>query len=327
MRHVRYGEKTSLGNDVFFTLYDAGHILGSAYVVIEWRQEGQDRSMLFTGDIGRYGTPIVPDPHPLPGAFENVITESTYGDRAHAPMAEVEPQFLDAVRRCVEKRRRLIVPSFAVGRTQTVLWYIQKFIAEGRVPQLPIYIDSPMGVEVSKVHVKYPEYYDEETRKLLGDKDLFGLSRVHYAITRQDSKRINGQSGPCVIIASSPTCEFGRVQHHLKQSLESPDDLVVFVGWIPPQTLGRRLQDGQKRVRIHDRWYDVRCDIRTIHGLSAHADGEELTRFLSPTLKKDTVAYVVHGEPDQAEGLARRLLENGVGNTVVPAMESTVIEL
>jgi metallo-beta-lactamase family protein len=128
-----------------------------------------------------------------------------------------------------------------------------------------------------------------------------------------------------VIIASSPTCEFGRILHHLKQSLERPDDVVIFVGWVPPGTLGRRLQDKQNRVKIYDRFYDVRCQIRTIHGLSAHADGNELIRFLTPTLKQNTIGYIVHGEEDQAEIFARRLLDAGLGEAMVPAMESSSI--
>src|SRR5439155_5804654 len=136
---------------------------------------------------------------------------------------------------------------------------------------------------------------------------------------------INNQRGPCVIIASSPTCEFGRVLHHLTYSVERPDDMIVFVGWIPPHTLGRRLQERQPRVRILDRWYDVRCQVRTIHGLSAHADGDELLRFLGPTLDKRTTAFVVHGEEDQAEGFARRLLQSGVARAEVPAIQSAVI--
>jgi metallo-beta-lactamase family protein len=182
-----------------------------------------------------------------------------------------------------------------------------------------------MGVEVSKVHSEFRDQYDQETTGMIGENDLFGLARVTFASSTDQSKQINRDRGPCVIVASSPTCEFGRILHHLTVSVENPNDMVVFVGWIPPQTLGRRLQDGQARVRILDRWYDVRCQVRTIHGLSAHADAEELVRFLSPTLVKTTTAFVVHGEEDQAEGFARRLLEHGIGRAAVPAIRTSVI--
>jgi metallo-beta-lactamase family protein len=186
-------------------------------------------------------------------------------------------------------------------------------------------VDSPMGVEVSRVHSEFRDCYDEETRALIGSKDLFGLSRVTFASSADESKKINSAAGPCVIIASSPTCEFGRILHHLKVSVERPKDIVVFVGFTPYNTLGRRLQDGEKRVRIYDRWYDVKCEVRTIHGLSAHADGGELLRFLKPTLRPQTQVYVVHGETDQADTLAAQLAAAGAGHCVVPALETEVV--
>jgi len=325
-RRVNYGVKTDLGNGVSFTFFDAGHILGSAYVVLEWTEDGRTKRLLFTADIGRYNSPILRDPQPLQGPFDFVITESTYGAKVHAPMEQVGPQLLDAVKFCVEHRSRLLVPSFAVGRTQTILWYMQRFMQAQQIPSVPVFVDSPMGVEVSHVHTEFRDYYDEETAKAIGEKDLFGATQVHFASSSQQSREINSyRGGAAVIIASSPTCEFGRILHHLKQSLENPNDMIVFVGWTPPGTLGRRLQDGQKRVRIYDRFYDVKCQVRTIHGLSAHADGGELLRFLKPALSKETTAYVVHGEEDQAEGFARKLLQAGMGRANVPAMETSVI--
>jgi metallo-beta-lactamase family protein len=324
-RNVPYEQKTDLGKGVSFTFHDAGHILGSAYVVLEWAEAGANRSLLFTADVGRYGSQILADPHPLPFPVDQVITESTYGMTSHGPIDQVGPQLLDAVQYCIAHKSRLLVPSFAVGRTQSVLWYMQQFIADKKIPSMPIFIDSPMGVETSRVYAQFPECYDERTCTLIGKADIFGVGRVTFASTTQQSKAINSTPGPCVIIASSPTCEFGRILHHLTISLERPDDMIVFVGWIPPQTLGRRLQDAQKRVRVLDRFYDVRCQIRTIHGLSAHADGDELLKFLKPTIRPQTTAYVVHGEVPQSEGFALRLLKAGMGRVVVPAMESSVV--
>ena len=326
MRKISYGQKTDLGKGVSATLFDAGHILGSAYVLIEWTEGGRSRSLLFTGDVGRYHTPILRDPQPIPAPVEYLITESTYGNAKHAPMEEVGPQFLDAVKFCIGRKSRLLLPSYAVGRTQTVLWYIQRYIQEKQIPEIPIFVDSPMGVEISKIHSQFRENYDKPTLEAIGSRDLFGLSRVTFASSSQDSKRINSQSGPCVIIASSPTCEFGRILHHLTLSVENPDNLVVFTGFIPSDTLGRRLQNGQKRVRILDRWYDVKCQIRTIHGLSAHADSDELLQFLKPTLGKQTSSWIVHGEVDQSEGFAHRLMSAGIGRAAVPAIETSIID-
>lgn len=309
---------------VKFLLSDAGHILGSTYVKLDVSENGSTKKLLFTADIGRYNTPIIRDPTPLTGAFDYIITESTYGDRTHAPMDQIEPQFLDAVKQIISQKGRLIVPSFAVGRTQTMLWYLQRFISEGLIPKIRIYVDSPMGVEVSQVTTEHRDSYDEQTLQMIGKKDLFCCGLATFASSSQQSREINADRGPCVIIASSPTCEFGRVLHHLKHSVEKPSDMVLFVGWIPPYTLGRRLQDGQKRVKILDRWYDVRCAVRTLHGLSAHADGEELLRFLAPTIRKESRAFVVHGEAESAETFAKKLQAAGMGDVTVPAMETSV---
>jgi metallo-beta-lactamase family protein len=325
-KRVPYATKTDLGKNVSFTFYDAGHILGSAYVVLEWTEGGQASSLLFTADIGRYSTPILRDPQPVPHPVEHVITESTYGNQLHGSMDQVAPQLLDAVKFCITNKSRLLVPSFAVGRTQTVLWYIQKFIADKLIPEIPIFVDSPMGVAVSKVHSEFRDSYDKPTLAAIGKLDLFGLSRVTFASSVQDSKKINSQAGACVIIASSPTCEFGRIRHHLIQSVEKPNDCVVFVGYIPPGTLGRRLQQGDKRVRILDRWFDVRCQVRTIHGLSAHADYPELLRFLTPAVGPQTTAWVVHGEVDQSEPFAERLLSAGINRVNIPALESSIVD-
>lgn len=321
---VPYQQPTDLGKNVRFTFFDAGHILGSAYVLLEWNEAGTARNLLFTGDIGRYDTPILKDPAPPPYAVQQLITESTYGNASHGPIANVGPQLLDAVRFVIERRSRMIVPSFAIGRTQTILWYLQSFLAAKSIPQIPIFVDSPMAVEATKVYSQFRDYYDEQTSKLIGENDLFGLARVTLASSTEDSKRINRQAGPCVIIASSPTCEFGRVLHHLERSVENPDDLIVFCGYIPPNTLGRRIQDGEKRVRIYDRWYDLKSQVRTIHGLSAHADADELMRFLKPALGPQTEGYVVHGEVPQAEAFARRVLSSGAVRTTIPAMETSV---
>jgi metallo-beta-lactamase family protein len=324
-RRVKYGARTDLGGGTSFTFFDAGHILGSAYVIIEYVEDGKAKKMLFTADVGRYGTPILRDPHPLPGPFDTLITESTYGGRAHAPIAQVEPQLLQAVREVIASKGRLILPAFAVGRTQTMLWYLQQFIAQKKIPDLPIYVDSPMGTEVSRVTCEFPDNYDDETAALVDSPDLFCNARIRYTKSREESKRINAEPGPCAIVASSPTCEFGRVLHHVAVSVERPQDTILFTGWIPPETLGRRLQDRTPKVKIFDRWYDVRCKVRTLHGLSAHADGDELLRFLKPTLVPQTTAYVVHGEADQAETFAHRLVGAGVGRAIVPAMETSEV--
>jgi metallo-beta-lactamase family protein len=325
-KRVNYGEATSLGNGVRFTFFDAGHILGSAYVVIEIEEEGgKSRRLLFTADIGRYGTPIIRDPVPPPADVDWVITESTYGDKSHGPIEQVGPQLLDAVQTTVRNNGRILIPAFAIGRTQVMLWYIQRFIQEKKIPPIPVFVDSPMGVEASHVHEQFRQEYDQETLAAIGSGGLFDSSKVTFASSAQQSKQINAERRSCVIIASSPTCEFGRILHHLKESVERSNDIIVFCGFTPPNTLGRRIQDGAKRVRIFDRFYQVKAQVRTIHGLSAHADADELLKFLAPAISPKTTAYVVHGEADQAEGFAARLMNAGIARAEVPALESAVI--
>jgi metallo-beta-lactamase family protein len=323
-KHVDYGQRFDLGNEVGFTFYDAGHILGSAYVVLDWIEDSRKRSLLFTGDIGRYDTPIVRDPHPLPHPVDLIITESTYGDREHASVDEIEPRLLEAVKHCIAHGSRLLVPSFAVGRTQTMLWYMEKFVQQGLIPRVPVFVDSPMGAEVSRVTKAFPQDYDEETRKMIGGNDLFEIGRVKFAVSSEESRAVNSFGGAAVIIASSPSCEFGRILHHLKRSIERADDIILFNSWTPPHTLGRRLQEGTQRVRIFDRWYELKCQVRTLHGLSAHADRSELLRFLKPTIRRETTAYAVHGDADQAEAFARSLVDAGLRAAIVPAMETSI---
>ncbi len=326
-KRVAYKEKTDLGKGVSFTFFDAGHILGSAYAVLEWIESGKPHKLLFTADVGRYGAPILCDPYPLPGAMDWVITESTYGTVSHGQIGDVEPQLLDAVRFCIERKSRLLVPSFAVGRTQTMLWYMRKFVKEGAIPSIPVFVDSPMGVETSRITSQFSENYDEETRAMLGEQNFCGLDNVTCAASSDQSKQINSRSGPMVIIASSPTCEFGRILHHLERSVGKANDLVVFVGWIPPQTLGASSRTARSACgfTIDGTTSSARCG--TIHGLSAHADGDELLRFLKPTLAPQTSAFIVHGEVPQAEGFAQRLIQAGIGSASVPAMETSMLVL
>lgn len=329
---VAYDIVTEIGKGVRFTFRDAGHILGSAYIILESDEENTTRRLLFTGDIGRYGTPIIRDPAPLPtvgtsstafGGYDAVITESTYGNVKHAPMSEVPPQLLKILQEAIARKGRVILPSFAVGRTQSMLYYIQRFIQAKQIPEIPIFVDSPMGAEVSRVTATHASDFDDETREAIGSKDLFGSSHVTFTVTGEESRRINNVSGAAVIIASSPTCEFGRVLHHLKRSIENPDDTVVFVGYTPANTLGRRLQNGAREIRILDRIFHLQCRVRTLHGLSAHADGDELLRFLKPAISRGSTAYVVHGEPGRCDAFAARLSAAGFAAAIAPSAQST----
>jgi metallo-beta-lactamase family protein len=323
-KHTKLMQRTELFDGVGFTLFDAGHILGSTYIVVDWKQDGKARNLLFTADIGRFNTPIINDPYTPPMQVDTIITESTYGGRLHGPMVDVEPEFEKLLKQVIETRSRLIIPSFAVGRTQTMLWYVEKLISEKKIPPIRLYVDSPMGVDLTQIYTRCKDYWDDQTRDLIEKKDLFGMKNVTLASSAQQSKEINADKGPCVIIASSPTCEFGRILHHLKASLEQKNDILLFVGWTPPGTLGRKLQEGATRVKVYDRFYNVRCQVKTLPGMSAHGDSDEMLRFLKPAIKPGTRAFVVHGEAEQFA--ARLIHETDIASATVPAPETSVIE-
>ncbi|HMO54858.1 MAG TPA: MBL fold metallo-hydrolase, partial [Tepidiformaceae bacterium] len=320
---IPYARTTDLGNNIRFTFFDAGHILGSAWILLEWTEASHPRSLLFTADIGRHGTPIINDPVLPARPVDFVITESTYAGKTHAPMATAGHLLLECFQSIQQSRGRMIVPAFAVGRTQTILWYYARFVEDGLIDPFPVFVDSPMAVEVTHTYAGFPQFFDPETHALLTQQSQRKLP-ITLAGSSQQSREINSAKGPCLIIASSPTLEFGRVLHHVKISLERPQDLIAFVGWTPPYTLGRRIIEGQSRVRIFDRFYDVKCQRRTINGLSAHADGHELLAFLKPALAPHTRCFIVHGEPPRAEAMARLLHEAGA-TAIVPATQTCVI--
>lgn len=324
-RTMKLGNRFTVG-EIGVTLLEAGHILGSSYVWLDFVENGEKRNVLFTADVGRFNTPIIRDPVLPDRVADVIITESTYGGRKHDPSVNIEPAFLQLLRDVIARKGRLIIPSFAVGRTQTMLWYIEKFILEGQIPAIPVFVDSPMGVELTNIYDNHRDAYDVEAAALVGQANILKANNVRLAKTSQQSREINSQAGPCVIIASSPTCEFGRVLHHLTKSLEKEKDAVLFVGWTPPGTLGRRLQDGADRARIFDRFYEVRAQVTTLPGMSGHADAEEMLRFLRPATGERSKTFVVHGEPDQSEIFAERVKkELGAEIASVPAIDSSVI--
>ena len=322
---IDYGRQQEIASGLTATIYDAGHVLGSGYVVLEYEETRCRKRLLFTGDIGRPGSAILRDPHPLPFAVDHVITESTYGTVKHAPIGGVGPAMVAAVRETAERGGRVIFPAFAVGRTQTLLYFLLGAMDRKELARIPIFVDSPMGVEMSRVTEAHRGLFDVDALKLMRGGKLFDEEFVKLCVSREESMAINEQRGPCVVIASSPTCEFGRVLHHLKRSVENPKDMILFNGFTPGNTLGRKLQDGARQVRILDRMYERRCQVRTTHGLSAHADGEELLRFLAPTIRPETTATVVHGEADRVDGFAARLIQAGMLTAVAPAMGTHVI--
>jgi len=314
-------ERHALVTDgVRLTFFDAGHILGSALSALDVTEDGRTVRLLYTGDLGRRDLPILRDPQLVPDV-DYLVIESTYGNREHGSLQDAERQLQRVVNESHARGGKLIIPAFSVGRTQEVVYALHRLTLAGKIPEMPIYVDSPLSTNATEVFRLHPEYYDTETYDFMVKyKDPFGFSRLRYIRDVDDSKALNDATGPMVIISASGMCESGRILHHLRNSIEDPRHTILFVSFQAENTLGRRIRDGAQRVSILGEQYEVRAHVEAIDGYSAHADHTELlayVRALGPTrLRK---AFIVHGEADAEDALRRGLREMGVRDVTIPA--------
>lgn len=318
VRGVPYYRSTEVTKELRVEFLDAGHILGAAIVVLDAHVDRKKRRIVFTGDHGRKHLPILRDPDPIP-ACDVLITESTYGDRLHAQRVDM----MDALARIIDEELqdggRVIVPAFSVGRTQSVVLFLGQLMRDGRLPELPIFVDSPMSREATKIMSRHPELFDAETRALIASgHSPFFFDGVRYVADVEESKSLNQQRSG-VIVAASGMCEAGRVLHHLAQSIGRKQDCVLMVGYQAQGTMGRRLLDGVDKVNIFGEAYDVRCKVRSVSGLSAHADWRELMDASGHLADSCRQAFVVHGEDEAAEAYATRLRDAGFRDVAVPS--------
>jgi metallo-beta-lactamase family protein len=315
---VPYDTPTAIGNGLEATFVDAGHLLGSAMITVRADGPGGERRLTFTGDLGRRGLPILRDPAPVPPA-DLLISESTYGGHTHEPVEETAERLGQIVKHTAERGGKLLIPAFAVGRTQTVVYFLHQLIRAGKLPDVPVYVDSPLAVRATEVFRAHPECFNAETLRLLqADPDLFGERRIHYVEKVHDSIALNHRSEPCVIVAASGMCEAGRVLHHLKHTIEDARNTVLIVGFQAPDTLGRRLVERRPEVRILGRMFALKAEVVVLNGLSSHADHGDLLRSLTPLAGTARHVRLVHGDPDRAEALAAALRTAGFANVAVP---------
>jgi metallo-beta-lactamase family protein len=321
---VPYHQETDLGHGFRLRLVDAGHLLGSAMVSLTIQSGGRERTLTFTGDVGRPGLPILRDPEPVPPA-DLLICESTYGGQTHPPVDELADNLGEVVRRTADRGGKVLVPAFSLGRTQTVVYYLHQLMSAGRLPDLPIFVDSPLAAEATAVFRLHPECFDDETAQLLeDDPDIFGGRRIRYVHKAEESKTLNGLREPCIIIAASGMCEAGRILHHLKHNIEDPRTTVLLAGFQAPQTLGRRLAEKQPEVRILGGTYRPRAEVLMMNGFSSHADHGDLLRCLAPLAGRVKRLRLVHGEPERSEVLARALRPLGFADTAIPQRGDSV---
>ncbi len=323
LRTKRFGDEFQVADGIRATYRRAGHILGSASIDLRLGDAGA-RRLAFSGYIGRWNRPILRDPEPIEDA-DVLLLESTYGDRLHPP--DPAKELADVVNGAVKRGGALLVPAFAVGRAQELLWMLRHLEEERRIPQLPIFLDSPMAIDATEIYCRHPEDHDFDMRSLTSpDSCPLWSARVKPTRTAQQSKQINDVAGPAIIISASGMATGGRILHHLRMRLSDPKTTVLLVGFQAPGTRGRSLQDGADELRIFGDLVPVRAKVEAISGLSAHGDQSELLRWAGGLKRPPHRVYLVHGEPDSAAALARAI-EEKLGWKARPAKDGETVSL
>lgn len=319
---VQYNRTIDLFPGIRFTFRDAGHILGSAGVHLEIEEAGNKKiNFGFSGDIGRPDSPVIKSPDVLRD-LDVLIMESTYGNRLHSPAEEVEEDFASTIMKVINEGGKVIIPAFAVGRTQTIVYLLHKLFDQNRIPEIPIYVDSPMAVDATAVFRSHPECLDRETYRIFLEEgtDPFGFGRLKYIKKTEESKELNEKTGPMIIISASGMAEGGRILHHLANNIGNPKNLILFVGYAAEHTLARRIMDGNERVNIFGEEYEVRAKIKKMDYFSGHADQKELLDYLRLNQQnKLKNIFLVHGEEDMALPFREKLLQKGYKNVQFPA--------
>jgi metallo-beta-lactamase family protein len=312
---VSYNRPMPIGDGIKVELYDAGHILGSAIAYTHARdRSGREVTIAFTGDLGRKNKPIIRDPAPIPSA-DYLVLEATYGDRLHESSEDALDKLAAIVKETAQRGGKIIIPAFAIERTQELVYYFHVLVDEGRIPEIPIWVDSPMAINATSIFQIHPECYDQETHDafIKHHKNPFGFNSLNFSASVQDSKRLNEMDEPMVIISADGMCEAGRIQHHLIHYISDPRHTILIVGYMAADTLGRRIRNREPEVRIHGDFFKVRAQIEEINAFSAHADYSESWDWMScldlGRLKK---VFLVHGEPAGLTHMEKFLKEKGV---------------
>ncbi len=317
---IPFNTEFFLNDEISFQFTEVGHITGAAAINITSHETESQTKLCFTGDVGRYTDLLLKGPQAFPQA-DYIICESTYGDRLHDRTEDAEKKLLDVVNRtCVVKKGKLIIPAFSLGRTQEIVYALDKFKNQGLLPEIKIFVDSPLSTSATNIVRKHSECFNESLREYIKtDPDPFGFNNLTYVQDATESKAINDLKEPCIIISASGMCDAGRVKHHLRYSIEDERNTVLMVGYCSPSTLGAKLMSGQKQVRIFGDFFDVKAEIEVIHSYSAHADYEELMKFLSCQDKsKIKSLFLVHGEDESKKVFKATLQKNDYHNVIIP---------
>lgn len=316
---INYHHEIELTPDIKLTFVDAGHILGSAVTYLSIMENGKEIKVGFSGDLGRPNLPILKDPEKIRDV-DYFICESTYGGRTHDNPLDSEQQLARVVNRAHERKAKVIIPAFSVGRTQELVYALHRIFSRGDAPRIPVYVDSPLSVNATEVFRLHPECFDTETEEfLIRDKDPFGFNQLNYVAEVSESKEINEYDGPLMIISSSGMCEAGRIQHHLRNNIEDPNNIILMVGYAAHHTLGRRIIEKDEVVKIFGQEHELKAEVIVLNSFSAHADANELMDYVNQ-FDKEMLKHIflVHGELDQQEIFKKRILENNFKRVTIP---------
>lgn len=326
---VSYNRPLPITDGVSVTFYDAGHILGSTIPVLTLNQNGQQMRIATAGDLGRNNLPILRDPQPIQDV-DFLIIESTYGHRLHDPIETAMEKLADIVNRTIKRRGNIIIPAFAVERTQELIYYLHLLNDQKKIPNIPIYVDSPMATNATSIFRVHQECYDKETREafLVHHKNPFGFNELRYTSNVEESKALNYLEEPAIIIAASGMCEAGRILHHLVNNIQNRNNTVLIVGFMAANTLGRRIKEQHKQVKIFGQEYNLNAEVVTLNTFSAHADYKEILDYIA-RLDRNRLKeiFLVHGEHDAQEYLINLLGEKGYKTKIVKYNETYSLEI
>jgi metallo-beta-lactamase family protein len=319
---VEYGNWHAIDDKVQFMYKDAGHIIGSATVHLKINEEGKETHLTFSGDVGRYRDVILKSPDIFPQA-DYILIESTYGDSLHDPDVDTPDLLLQWINKtCLQKKGKLIIPAFSVGRTQELLFALNQLELDNRLPDLDYFVDSPLSIEVTEIVKKYPQLFNKNIQSILQkDNDPFSFKGLKYIKSVDESKSLNYRNEPCVIISASGMADAGRVKHHISNNVENSRNTVLLVGYCEPHSLGGKLMAGAKEVNIFGVMHEVHADVGSIRSMSAHGDYNDLSQFLScQDAKQVKKLFIVHGEYEVQQAFKERLIKKGFMDVEIPAL-------
>lgn len=317
---LNYHHESEILPGVTLTFFDAGHILGSAAIHLSLKEKDRILSFGFSGDLGRPNLPILRDPEKIPDV-DLFICESTYGGRFHDNYESTEKKMTEVLLKAAERRAKIIVPAFSVGRTQELVYLLHRIFHKQLAPEIPIFVDSPLSSNATEIFRLHPECFDYEISEFLSEtKDAFGFKKLKYITEVEESKRLNSLDGPMMIISSSGMAEAGRILHHLANNIENPNNIILIVGYCAEHTLGRRIVEKNPYVKIFGEEYALKAEVMVMNSMSAHADSDELLAYCNK-LDKGRLQniFLVHGDEDQQEKFSSRLRENDFARVTIPS--------